>query len=180
VQLFKQLWTHPAPESVTFDGKYVRSRDLQYNPAPFQQPHPPIWVGGDSPATLALVKEQADGWVMLANGNPDTLGRVLAESDWPSRPMTLVRNAWIFAAETESAAVQQATEAFRAGGIRGELEDFLHSNIIGTLEQCVGRLHKIESWGINYVRAAFAGPAQQEAAARLLPLLRQSEEQIRV
>jgi alkanesulfonate monooxygenase SsuD/methylene tetrahydromethanopterin reductase-like flavin-dependent oxidoreductase (luciferase family) len=179
ILLFKELWTHPAPEKVTVEGTYVRCTDLQFNPAPFQQPHPPIWVGGDSPATLRLVKEQADGWVMLSSGNPDTLGRVLAEPDWPSRPMTLVRNAWIFAAESESSAIEHATHVFQSGGARGTLEDFLRNNVIGTPEQCISRLEEFESWGINYVRAAFGSTEQQADAARLvLPLL--SPEEVRV
>src|SRR6185437_9553431 len=41
IQLFKQLWMHPAPESTTFEGQHVRVRDLAFNPAPFQQPRPP-------------------------------------------------------------------------------------------------------------------------------------------
>lgn len=134
ILLLKELWTHPAPEKVSFEGKYVRCFDLQFNPAPHQQPHPPIWVGGDSPATLALVKEQADGWVMLSSGNAETLERVLAAPDWPSRPMTLVRNAWIFAADTESTAMRQATRAFDTGTVRGTFEEFLRNNVIGTSE----------------------------------------------
>ena len=152
----------------------MQCHDLQFNPAPMQRPHPPIWVGGDSPATLNLVKEQADGWVMLTSGNPETLGRVLGDADWPTRPMTLVRNAWIFVAETESAAIEQVTQAFGSGPIRGTLEDFLRNNVIGTPERCVQGLRELESWGINYVRAQFAGPSQQEAAARwLLPRVNQ-------
>src|SRR5919201_3511430 len=54
VELLKRLWTRPAPERVTFEGKYVRVRELAFNPSPWQKPHPPIWVGGDSAATLAL------------------------------------------------------------------------------------------------------------------------------
>jgi alkanesulfonate monooxygenase SsuD/methylene tetrahydromethanopterin reductase-like flavin-dependent oxidoreductase (luciferase family) len=176
ILLFKELWTRPAPEKVTFEGKYVRCSELQFNPAPVQRPHPPIWVGGDSPATLQLVKEQADGWVMLSSGNPETLGRVLGEADWPRRPMTLVRNAWISVAESESAAFEQASQAFSNGGIRGTFEDFVRNNVIGTPDQCLERLREIESWGINYIRAAFAGASQQEAAARmLLPLLSEQE-----
>jgi alkanesulfonate monooxygenase SsuD/methylene tetrahydromethanopterin reductase-like flavin-dependent oxidoreductase (luciferase family) len=179
ILLLKELWTHPAPEKVSFEGKYVRCFDLQFNPAPFQKPHPPIWVGGDSPVTLELVKEQADGWVMLSSGNPETLGRVLAEPDWPSRAMTLVRNAWIFVADTESNAIEQATQAFNSGSVRGTLDDFVRNNVIGTPEQCIERLQEIESWGINYIRAAFATLDQQADAARLLlPLL--SSEHVRV
>jgi alkanesulfonate monooxygenase SsuD/methylene tetrahydromethanopterin reductase-like flavin-dependent oxidoreductase (luciferase family) len=90
--------------------------------------------------------------------------------------MTLVRNAWIFAAETESSAIEQATNAFNRGGVRGTPDEFLQNNVIGTPEQCVARLREIESWGINYIRAAFATADQQAAAARLvLPLLTQEE-----
>ena len=99
IRLLKELWTHPAPHKVTFAGKYVQCTDLPFNPAPFQHPHPPIWIGGDSDATLGLVKELADGWVMLTSGNPETLQRVRSAPDWPTRPMTLVRNAWVFVAK---------------------------------------------------------------------------------
>ena len=45
VQLLKELWTHPAPERVTFEGEYVRVRDLAFNPVPYQRPHPPSGSG---------------------------------------------------------------------------------------------------------------------------------------
>jgi alkanesulfonate monooxygenase SsuD/methylene tetrahydromethanopterin reductase-like flavin-dependent oxidoreductase (luciferase family) len=152
----------------------VRCTDLPFNPAPFQHPHPPIWIGGDSDATLSLVKDLADGWVMLTSGNPDTLRRVRSAPDWPARPMTLVRNAWAFVAETESAAVEEASRAFAGGGqgMRGTLEEFLEAQVVGTPVQCVQRLNEFESWGINYVRINFGTVQHQEAAARLLlPLL---------
>ncbi|MDE3075556.1 MAG: LLM class flavin-dependent oxidoreductase [Chloroflexota bacterium] len=170
IQLLKQLWTHPAPEKVTFEGHYVRCRELPFNPAPVQRPHPPIWSGGDSEATLRLVKELGDGWVMLTSGTPDVLSRVLAAPDWPARPMTLVRSAWVVVAETEAEAIGQATSLFNSGGlrVRGTLEDFLKEQVVGTPSQCQQRLREMESWGINYVRINFATERHQEAAARLL------------
>ena len=32
-QLLVQLWTHPAPQRTTFEGRYVRVRDLAFNPS---------------------------------------------------------------------------------------------------------------------------------------------------
>jgi len=46
VQLLKELWTHPAPETVSFDGRQVKTHDIAFAPAPYQKPHPPIWLGG--------------------------------------------------------------------------------------------------------------------------------------
>jgi alkanesulfonate monooxygenase SsuD/methylene tetrahydromethanopterin reductase-like flavin-dependent oxidoreductase (luciferase family) len=113
---------------------------------------------------------------LLPSGNPETLGRVLGEPDWPTRPMTLVRNASIFASETESIAVQQATRAFSDGAARGTLEDFLRNNVVGTPERCLARLREFEAWGVNYVRAAFGSAEQPADAARLvLPLLSTGE-----
>lgn len=176
ILLFKQLWTHPAPETVTFKGQYVHCKDLPFNPAPYQQPHPPIWIGGDSEATLDLVRDLADGWVMLTSGNPETLRPILAAPNWPTRPMTLVRNAWIFVAETHDAAVEEASRTFAKGGptLRGSVEDFLKAHVVGDPDDCMKRFVEMESWGVNYLRANFGAPAHQDAVARLLlPLLNQ-------
>lgn len=59
VALFKQLWAHPAPSKTTFEGRYVTVRELPFNPAPHQKPHPPIWIGGNSAMTQQLVKDAA-------------------------------------------------------------------------------------------------------------------------
>ena len=89
--LLKELWTHPAPELTTFHGQYVNAHDLPFNPRPFQQPHPPIWIGGNSLATQALVKEFADGWVLLSAGDiRPVLEEARSASDWPTRPVEIV------------------------------------------------------------------------------------------
>ncbi len=43
------LWTEDAP---SYDGRYVRFADIRFEPKPFQKPHPPLWIGGNSPASL--------------------------------------------------------------------------------------------------------------------------------
>lgn len=59
LRLIKALWTQ-AP--VSFDGKYFGFRDMQASPLPVQQPHPPIWVGGNSARARRRVAELGDGW----------------------------------------------------------------------------------------------------------------------
>ncbi|MFI5269912.1 MAG: LLM class flavin-dependent oxidoreductase, partial [Chloroflexota bacterium] len=41
IELLKELWTHPAPEAVSFKGEQVQTHELQFAPAPYQKPYPP-------------------------------------------------------------------------------------------------------------------------------------------
>jgi alkanesulfonate monooxygenase SsuD/methylene tetrahydromethanopterin reductase-like flavin-dependent oxidoreductase (luciferase family) len=45
-----------------FEGEFFRFRDLGFAPKPVQKPHPPIWVGGDSPGAFRRVVTLGDGW----------------------------------------------------------------------------------------------------------------------
>jgi alkanesulfonate monooxygenase SsuD/methylene tetrahydromethanopterin reductase-like flavin-dependent oxidoreductase (luciferase family) len=178
VQLMKELWTHPAPERVTYEGTYVQARELPFNPAPFQKPHPPIWIGGDSEPTVALVKELADGWVPLSRGQPDLVRELLATPDWPSRPMTVVRLTTIIVAETREAALPEAERAYEKVRSTATLtapttfEDFLEREVIGTPAEALETIRELEAAGIDYLLAAFETAEQQERAALLLlPLL---------
>jgi len=169
-RLFRQVWTHPAPERVDFAGSFIRTEDLRFNPRPYQQPHPPIWVGGDSEATLSIVRELADGWVMLRSGTKERLAEVLGPPDWPKRPMTLVKNARIHVAETRAAALAEVEAVLSRGGhnLPPDVGTFLANEVVGTPDECVARLGEIESWGINLVRVDCVDAAHQQRIAELL------------
>jgi len=66
LQAFKTLWTEEDP---TFDGEFVQFNDINFLPKPLQKPHPPIWVGGESPAALRRTVRHGDVWFPIAN-NP--------------------------------------------------------------------------------------------------------------
>jgi len=59
IVIFKQLWSQ-SPAS--FDGRFYRYADIRCEPFPVQKPHPPIWVGGHSPAALRRTARHGDGW----------------------------------------------------------------------------------------------------------------------
>jgi probable F420-dependent oxidoreductase len=59
IRAFKALWTMENP---AFEGEFFRFRDLGFAPKPVQKPHPPIWVGGDSPGAFRRVVTLGDGW----------------------------------------------------------------------------------------------------------------------
>jgi probable F420-dependent oxidoreductase len=57
--IFKQLWQQ-SPAS--FDGRFYRYDRIRCEPFPVQKPHPPIWVGGHSPAAIRRTARYGDGW----------------------------------------------------------------------------------------------------------------------
>jgi probable F420-dependent oxidoreductase len=59
LRAFKALWTQDDPK---LDGELIRFRDIGFAPKPVQKPHPPIWVGGDSPGAFRRVVTLGDGW----------------------------------------------------------------------------------------------------------------------
>jgi probable F420-dependent oxidoreductase len=56
---FRELWTKDSP---AYNGKHVAFSDVLFYPKPLQKPHPPIWVGGESPAALRRTIKFADAW----------------------------------------------------------------------------------------------------------------------
>jgi len=175
LRLMRELWTHPAPERVSFEGRYVKVKDLAFSPAPCQQPHPPIWFGGDSEATQRVVKDLADGWVMLRT-SPDAVATALASPDWPARPMTLVRNSRVVVGATRDEALatveRMVKEQAGAQAMPRSVEEFLDRFVAGSADECLAQLSEIEATGINYLRLAFEDAEQQARVAReVLPRL---------
>ena len=86
IQVFKALWTMDDP---AFDGQFFRFRDLGFAPKPVQKPHPPIWVGGDSPGAFRRVVTLGDGWHATSKTPAqlrEALGRLRAAADAAGRP----------------------------------------------------------------------------------------------
>jgi probable F420-dependent oxidoreductase len=75
---FRNLWTEEAPQ---YDGTWVKCADIFFEPKPVQQPHPPIWVGGESGPSLRRAARFGDAWYPIGSNNRhliDTLPRYRA------------------------------------------------------------------------------------------------------
>lgn len=59
IDLMKALW---APGVTEFSGATQTLTPCYFNPKPVQQPHPPIYFGGESEAALRRVARQGNGW----------------------------------------------------------------------------------------------------------------------
>jgi probable F420-dependent oxidoreductase len=85
IRVFKALWTMDDP---AFEGEFFKFRDLGFAPKPVQKPHPPIWVGGDSPGAFRRVVTLGDGWHATSKTPAqfkEALGRLRAAADAAGR-----------------------------------------------------------------------------------------------
>jgi probable F420-dependent oxidoreductase len=56
---FVELWTKEQPELA---GRHVAFKDVIFEPKPVQKPHPPLWIGGESPAALRRAIRFGQAW----------------------------------------------------------------------------------------------------------------------
>jgi len=79
---FKALWTESAPR---YQGGHVRFDNILFAPKPAHKPHPPLWIGGESPQALKRAVRVGDGWYPASNNpqhrldTPERLGKAVAE-----------------------------------------------------------------------------------------------------
>jgi probable F420-dependent oxidoreductase len=60
IEAIKALWTD---EPAEYHGRYVDFAPSFSRPKPVQRPHPPIFIGGDSDATVKRVIRHDAGWI---------------------------------------------------------------------------------------------------------------------
>jgi probable F420-dependent oxidoreductase len=70
-----EIWGKDVAE---FHGEYVDFGPIYAWPKPVQKPHPPIYLGGESPAALDRLLRYGDAWLPRAHTTTDELRRVRA------------------------------------------------------------------------------------------------------
>ena len=69
----KALWTR---DEVGWDGPFHRFDPVCFEPKPYQRPHPPVHVGGESAPAIRRALAHGDGFIGM-NHTPDSAGQVL-------------------------------------------------------------------------------------------------------
>lgn len=64
ITAIKRAWTE---DDVKMEGQHFNARGNTMLPRPVQQPHPPIWVGGNSKRAIRRAVELTQGWVPFPN-----------------------------------------------------------------------------------------------------------------
>jgi probable F420-dependent oxidoreductase len=59
LQVIRAIWT---TDDVSFEGRHFTANGITAHPRPVSQPHPPIWIGGNTAAARRRVASYGDGW----------------------------------------------------------------------------------------------------------------------
>jgi probable F420-dependent oxidoreductase len=102
-----EIWTK---DEAQFHGTFVEFDPIYSWPKPVQQPHPPIFVGGESDAALARLVAFGDAWLPRSDTTPQRLRDV---------------RAWL----TEQGRVDVPFTIFAAGKDPGQLEGYAEAGV---------------------------------------------------
>ena len=75
VQIMKLLWTQ---DVVSFDGRFWSFQDGRTHIRPWQQPHPPLWIGAMKDAGVRRSARLGDGWPITPETKVPEMVRLLA------------------------------------------------------------------------------------------------------
>lgn len=160
IEAFRALWTEARP---AYAGRHVAFDGVLFAPEPVQRPHPPIWVGGESPQARRRAGRLGDGWYPVIN-NP------AAPLDAPARyaaGLAEVR-AQAETAGREGAVLDAALYAiwFRLGEAEKDHEG-ARRPFTGSAEAVAGDVAAYAEAGLKHLVIGFEARDEADALARI-------------
>src|SRR4051795_3720926 len=59
LEVIRGIWT---TDDFSYEGRHFTASGITAHPRPATRPHPPIWIGGNTPAARRRVTTHGDGW----------------------------------------------------------------------------------------------------------------------
>ena len=159
IDVMRRVWSE---DEVAAEGRHFRTRGTTMRPRPVQQPHPPIWIGGNSTGAIRRAAERGQGWVPFPN---------------PGGAMSRVRTPELSSLEELERRVQILRDHAAAIG-RSDPIDVCFSPFAEGAEATVAELHALEAMGVTWAvlhtppvttRAAWIDAVQRLGADVIAP-----------
>ena len=140
-----------------YEGRYYRAEGTRDAPKPLQDPHPPIWVGGQGPKLLKLAARYADAWNAPVLSPEQVAERVetlrkLCETE--GRPMVEVTYegpVWI---DEDEERIRSRIER-NAAAENPTQRTYARTAIAGTPAQVAARIREYADSGVSHVVCHF-------------------------
>jgi len=185
VAVIRRAWKDETRFS--FEGKYWHFDDVTVEPRPVQQPHPPLWMGAGSPESIA--RAAREGWKLYLDqvGTIDLSiertkiyreTREAMGAPYSPRDVILTRSLRVARSsadreglvERQMDSLRMLAESTRPPSEGGRnlfysapearRETVEAASIIGTPDECIERLKRLEAGGVEQV--AFYGATAEE------------------
>ncbi len=148
-------------EEASFKGKYVEFEGVSLNPKPVQKPFP-IYLAGNHPDTASRVAKWCSGWIMSVSTSVEgvserieRLKRLLGEQGRDLSEVDLTAVSVLSVDKSHDAAVDRFKNSRVVKRAKGQdVEGFVSRNMIGTPDEIVEKLHKLERQGVTHVLMA--------------------------
>ena len=154
LEIISRFWTG---SEVAFEGRFYSAEGTADAPGPKQQPHPPIWVGGQGPKLLRLVARYADAWnapVLSPEQIADrveTLRKLCEAEDRPMVDVTYEGPVWIDQDEERIAARLERNR----NAENPTQQTYARTAIAGTPSQVTARVREYVDAGVSHVVCHF-------------------------
>lgn len=115
VALMKACWTE---SEVNFDGEFWKLEHVSMEPKPVQDPHPPLWLGGNHPNALRRAARLGDGFIGAGSQTSAAFAeqvqmvrRELSEQGRDPTSFQIAKRVYIHVEDDEAAARRRIGEA---------------------------------------------------------------------
>jgi len=157
LQVIRAIWTG---DDVSFEGRRFTARGITAHPRPISQPHPPIWIGGNTTTARQRVAQYGDGWCPFPA---------------PPQLAQTAGTAAITSAEALSAAIDDLRRRCDAVGKDWSALDITFTNFEGgsptsddfNADAYLGGLEKLAALGVTWVSVGLPGASVAHALETL-------------
>jgi probable F420-dependent oxidoreductase len=149
---------------LTFEGRYHRAAGAVNLPPAFQEPHPPVFVGGKGDRLIQLAVEHADGWNTCWAWTPDAyrdrLDVLERSCDKVGRdPATVWRSLGLYALCGEDRAdlerrFARMRDVLPPRVVMGTVDDWRDGHLVGTVDEIRAQR---DQWGALGVETLILG-----------------------
>lgn len=175
----RRLWSDERP---SFHGRFFHFDDLPVPLRPQRLPHPPVWIGGRSPAALRRAATFGNAWFpafVTPEGfreRSEQLDRLCADAG--RSPRDVSRSLFLFVGVGDDAArARTQVERFLRLNYAMPFEPFRPYVVTGTPRECADGIARFLDAGAEHVAVRFAtgepGPQLETWTREVLPRLRE-------
>ena len=159
INIFNELWTNDSP---SFKGKYTSFPEINFYPKPVQEPHPPIWIGGESPPALKRAARLGDGWYPIGRNPVFPLKTIDQMNDSIS---ILIKHIDTYGRNLNDFTIGYSATTYKITD--NGLNDSSDSLFVGDVNKIITDIEKFAEIGVNFISFQLVGDNLDETKERM-------------